>query len=398
MLTFLVFFLILSTLVLIHEAGHFFAAKWSGVKVHEFGLGLPPKLFGKKFSKNGTEYTFNALPIGGFVRLEGEDPSDKSKKSDNFNNKKPLTRLFILCAGVLMNLILAIVIYYIFFAFNNYISNPIVNITEFDFKGAQQLKVDTFVSDVTNEEIKDKVKQGDTIVYVKYLKRDKVVLGQEPILNAGRQELIKQVSNIKTQDFIDAVNNSTGEIELGLLNIQNSQFKKVQVTPKFNEEVKRNVIGVSLSPGGVTYLDYSKNKLFSAFNHSYNTLAFSFKALGEIFKVSIANKDVQPISQSVSGPVGIFVMVGIVLKIGGIAVLWTLLDLMAMFSLSLALMNILPIPALDGGRCVFVLYELITGKKPNAKFESTAHKFGMIFLLSLILLITFKDVFQFFIS
>ena len=395
-MTIIIFFLILSGLILIHEFGHFFVAKKSGVKVHEFGLGLPPKIFGKKYGD--TEYTLNWLPIGGFVRIEGEDPSEKVvDPKHSFQNKSPKTRLFILQAGILMNTFLAVFLFFTYFLANNFTSSPIVKITDFNFVGAKVLNVETVVSQVKNDALKDKIEPGDVVYNV--LDGDRSLTGLKlSDLNKQPKNVIAQnLSGIRLTDFQDFVDKSEGELTVNLYNVQTGKFKDIVTTPTYNEEVGRKLLGVYL--GSLVYLDYNQNiftKASSGFLQSYNVMGYSLKAFSEIISYSFKTRDASVVSSGVSGPVGIFSIIQSVLKSGSISVVWTLIDLTAVLSLSLAFMNLLPIPALDGGRAVFVLVESITKKPVNPVIEGQIHKFGMVFLLLLLALITLKDVINLF--
>lgn len=395
-MSFVIFFLILSSLVLIHEFGHFFVAKRSGVKVHEFGLGLPPKLFGKKFGE--TEYTYNLLPIGGFVRIEGEDPDEKvSEPKRSFQNKSVRVRLSILLAGIFMNTVLAIGLFYAYFIFNGFISNPLISFSDYKFIGGNVVEVNTMVSDVANDQVKDKIYVGDIIFNAKTDTSSMNTLDTVSIKMASKSERVKDIASVNLQDFQNFINTSDGDVDIYLYNVQTDEAKQVTITPVYNEELDRKVVGVLL--GSVFYLDYSESnvsKALSGVYHSYNILGYSMSTFASIISYSFETKDVSVVSQGVSGPVGIFSVVDGVLKSGSPNIFWIIIDLTALLSLSLAFMNLLPIPALDGGRAVFILIEGITKKKVNPAIEGQLHKFGMLFLLALLALITFKDVLQFF--
>jgi RIP metalloprotease RseP len=142
-------------------------------------------------------------------------------------------------------------------------------------------------------------------------------------------------------------------------------------------------------------LDYSStyDKALVGFMHSYNVLSYSVSSLGKVISMSIESKDISPVSETVSGPVGIYNVVGAIVKHSEDKVFLSLIDFTAMLSLSLAFLNILPLPALDGGRLFFVLIELLRGgKKVSAELEARIHGIGMFLLLSLFVLITIKDI------
>ncbi|PIR43461.1 hypothetical protein COV24_02560 [candidate division WWE3 bacterium CG10_big_fil_rev_8_21_14_0_10_32_10] len=395
-MTFIIFFLTLSTLILIHELGHFTAAKMNGVKVHEFGLGLPPKIFGKKYGE--TEYTLNWLPIGGFVRIEGEDPAEKvADPKRSFQNKRVTVRMIILLAGVFMNFFLAVVLFYLFFLFNGFVSSPMVKFTNYSFVGANVKNVETVISGIAGDNIKEKVYPGDTIFNASY---DSINLNDYVISEFSTHEKQKNVSilsSVKLKDFQSFIDKSEGPVKIYLYNVQTQESRTITVTPSYDERLKRKIIGVYL--GSVFYLDYNKSfytKTFSGFIHSYNILVYSGQTFSNLISYSFATKNIAPVSEGVSGPVGIFSVIQGVLASKSPNIIWILLDLVALLSLSLAFMNMLPIPALDGGRALFVFIEGVTRKKINPVIESEIHKYGMIFLLVLLAIITFKDVLNLF--
>ncbi len=391
-LSLIVFFVILSSLILIHEFGHFYVAKKSGVKVYEFGLGLPPKIFGKKIGE--TEYTINLLPIGGFVRIEGEDPNEPVKdEKHNFQFKPAYIRLSILLAGVFMNTILGIFLFYFYFIFNGFVSNPVVKFTDFNFILAKNRQVETVITAVTKKELESKLKPGDVVVNAYDGDKTLTNINEKDLLKANNSKLIFYLSNLKVKDFQDFVDKSEGPIVLLLYNLQAKNTHQELVYPEYSKQYNRKLIGLGLD--SVIFLDYSYGffpKLLSGVAHAYNMLGYSIKAFGELIYKSFVKRDVGIVSSGVSGPVGIYSVVSIVLNSNAPSIFWTLIDLTALLSLSLAFMNLLPIPALDGGRAIFVLYEAITKKKVNPQVESWLHRAGMAFLILLLILITLKDI------
>lgn len=398
LLAFVIFFLILSLLVVIHELGHFVVAKKSGIAVHEFGFGLPPKIFGKKYGE--TEYTINALPIGGFVRIEGEDALeiDKSSKK-SFINKSPIIKLFVLMAGVLMNIALAIVLYYFFFIFNNFISNPLLKFTDYNFLMAREVNVDTAISGIDSDKLKGKITEGDLVYNVEYLdcKTNNCALNtlnSTDFANKNKSEVINIISkNITLKDFQNFINNSNGKsVKIYLYNVSTRNFRESTITPYFDKELNRNILGLYL--GSIMYLDYGDtffSKVLSSPVHSINVIGYSSVSFAKLISTSFTTGDIKPLSTGVSGPVGIFTIVKAVLESKSPDIFWLIIDLSALISLSLAFMNALPIPALDGGRAMFVLFEVIFRKKINPRYEAYIHRVGMVFLLLLIAVVTLKD-------
>ena len=364
MLTILLFILILSFLVMIHELGHFVMAKRAGIGVEEFGFGLPPRLWGKKYK--GTIYSFNWLPFGGFVRLVGEDPTDKRKDAKNsFQVKSLWQRTKVVLAGVTMNLLVAVVIFYaVIMALGFRVNLPLL----FDhrFRFVEQTK-QVLISDISPGGVADKagIKIGDSII------------GADGQKIAVIDEL---------QGFI---RNSEGRnVVLTIENPVNNQTRQVTVAPQYSEALKAPAIGVGL--GELVSLRYETwwQKLFAGAIHSYNTAEHSLVIFGKLIGYEIVKGDISPVSEGVSGPVGIARITQEAVAMGPVSVL----QLVALLSLNLAIMNVLPIPALDGGRFFFLAVEAITRRKPKPVFEKWVHTVGFVVLIGLIVLITYNDV------
>lgn len=370
-----VFILILSFLVFIHELGHFFTAKKFGIKVEEFGMGIPPRAWGKKFGE--TLYSLNWLPIGGFVKIKGEDMTDfDPKDKHNFQNKKPWQRAIVLVAGVFMNFVFAVAVLYGLLSINGFKSSPIVEMSDYDFKFGKVNYINNVVSgvDPKSNGVNSGIRPGDII--------QKLQIGQDV-------KDVKDINDIKT--FLKDKEND--EVIVHTVNINTSIAGQYKFKPIYYEQIGQAGLGVSLVRA--IQLDYSTNlvdTLFSGFMHSVNIMGYSFDVLGNMIGISFEQKTLEPVSQGVSGPVGIYGAVDAVLSQGGPNMIYTILDLMALLSLSLAFMNLLPLPALDGGRLVFVIFEWITGKRPSQKLESIVHQVGFMLLIGLIIIITFKDV------
>jgi regulator of sigma E protease len=372
-LTLVVFILILSLLVLIHELGHFFVARKMGVRVDEFGFGIPPRVWGKKIGD--TVYSINALPFGGFVKVAGEDEDEAYDKNDtgNFANLNPWKRILILVAGVTMNVVLAVMVFYIFFGINNFRTSSLPLLYDYDFK------------------------------YGKVIKNNTVIFGFEessPAKNAGVDlgESILEINGKKVFNVYDVryqVKDKAGkEIWVKLLDTKKIKpaTREVKIVPTIDSN-GNGFLGVALATSiNIDYGGSLVSKITSGFQHSLNILGYSLSTFSQLVSSSVAQKSVEPVSAGVSGPVGIFSVVGIILSYKGLDAVLGLLDFIAILSLSLAFINILPIPALDGGRVIFVLFEALTRKKISPKFEAGLHKWGMVGLLVLTVVITAKDV------
>ncbi|HUQ85231.1 MAG TPA: M50 family metallopeptidase [Candidatus Limnocylindrales bacterium] len=388
MLTGLIFLLILSVLVLIHEAGHFFVAKKLGIKVEEFGFGLPltKALFSVK--RGETTYSFYPALIGGFVKLYGEDEAgagrikvkehkEVSKDKDRAFFSRPIwQRVAVIVAGVVMNTVLAVAIYYSFLGITNFRTEiPLLGDHKF-FAVNQQNKSEIIISDVAKDSPAEKAK-------VKPLSKILSVNGQK----------------VATMDFfIEFIKKNKGqEVILELQDLKTSDKQTIKLTPRVNPPKNQGALGVSFFPIKTAVLTYETQaqKLFSGFTHPLNLMSYNFDVMGKLIATSIKDKTAEPISQGVSGPVGIYSVVGEIINIPNMRErVLQLLNLAGLLSISLAFFNVLPIPGLDGGRLFFIIIEAVTRKKLNPKFEAYANAIGMAVLIGLIILVTFKDLFQ----
>jgi regulator of sigma E protease len=375
MVTFLVFILILSILVLVHELGHFVAAKWAGVRVEEFGFGIPPRIFGKKFGD--TVYSINLLPFGGFVKLTGEDDvEDTSADEASFVHKSVLQRGLILVSGVFMNLILGIVLYYAFFIANGFRTLQIPMIFDYDFRFGRQESIDTVVASVLEDSaaLEYGIRSGEAILEV-----DGVAVYNTPDVRREVRDRVGQSVKLLLMDTVSPA----------------QEFRVVSVVPKANSE-GLGILGVYLSKSVTLVYDSTFEKAFAGPMHAYNMLGYSGNVLSRLITLSFENRSVVPLSDSVAGPVGIYSVVGGILDSFGSRAYLGIIDITALMSLSLAIINILPFPALDGGRVLFVFFEAVFGKKVRPSFEHFLHRWGMILLLGILILITVRDAARFF--
>jgi regulator of sigma E protease len=341
-LSIITFILMLGILVFVHEFGHFITAKKSGVHIYEFAIGMGPVIKTIE-GKDGIKYSIRALPIGGFVQMAGEvyedDDTKKIPKEKFMCNKPWWNRLIILCAGVFNNFILAIILLF-FLALTNDVA-----------------RVAPVIDKVTPETpaAVAGLKKGDRIVSVEGTKTsswDKVVL------------LLSIDEDRTDYDVVIKRNGKEKKVEL-----------KVEVKEK--DGVKSKVLGVNMGSNG---RGFTKSIRY-AFEKFYATLDQMAYTVGSLFtgKISI---------NALSGPVGIFEVVDKKREQGFAEIVY----LTAYLSINLGLMNILPIPALDGGHVLFVLIELITRKKVNEKFESIATTIFFVLLMLLMLYVTIHDI------
>ena len=350
------------------------AAKKSGVRVDEFGFGFPPKLFGKKIK--GTEYSLNLIPFGGFVRIPGSEYEQADKKDKgNFANKKPKTKIFILTSGIFMNFLLAMVLYYTLFIANGFKSMPLFMVDNFSFKyGKPEITKNVIVYSQNNI-----FKSGDRILYV--------------------QEELNPKSDIYPQTPEEVINFIAGKKDANLVfkvgNVWDSNTRFVTAKTHFDSALNRFVVGIGLGESVKIFYKHPLERVFAPFLHSFNIFSYSGSIFKLLFRASLKTGDATPVAGALTGPVGIFFIVEALVKIGGVSAVMAVVDFMALLSLSLAVMNIIPFPGLDGGHLVFAVYEGIVKKSPPLNFMRWVSTGGMTVLIVLAILIAFKDFFMF---
>src|SRR3989344_749745 len=293
----IIFLGILTFLVFIHELGHFTTAKKFGIKVEEFGIGLPPRAIGKKIGE--TIYSLNWLPLGGFVQIKGEslDDSYDPKDKHNFMNKKPWQRIAVLLAGVFMNFVFAIGVFYLSLGFNGWQSMPMISFGDYKFMFGETINVPNVVLSIQEGSAAEKsgIELGDTLSAFKY---------------NGEEIKVNNVQEIRA--FL--ADKAGKEITVNVENMATGRSSVKTFTPEFNAELNQPALGVSLD--SAVKVSYAKpvDKIFAGFMHTVNLTAYNAKILGRLTNVSISEKSVEPIAQSVSGPIGIFDVVKTILN------------------------------------------------------------------------------------
>ncbi len=340
----IIFIVALSILVLVHELGHYIAAVKTKVKVEEFGLGLPPRITGKKIGE--TIFSLNWLPIGGFCRLYGEDGGGKGGRA--FNNKNPWQKLIIVLGGVLMNVVLAVLVFTVVYA--------ILGVPQ----KTDRVKIIGVAAESPAEEVG--LEEGNWI---------KEVAG-EPI--SEPEQLTQRVNEFKGETVELLVEKDGEEEVVGVL---------VRESPPEGE----GGMGIAISNTEMVKVPWYQfyKGVVAGFEEAY--------FWGEIIVGGVAKMIGSLLSgqrvEDVSGPIGMFQATSAIRENQGML---AVVHFFGVVSVNLAVVNILPFPALDGGRIMFVLYELITRRKPNQKVESIINSVGMVVLLGLIFLITAGDI------
>jgi len=366
----LIFIVILLVLVLVHEAGHFFTAKRFGIRVDEFGFGFPPKLFGIK--KGETEYSINALPFGGFVKIFGENPDEESTvgpdASRSFVNKAKWKQAIVLFAGVFANFLLA----WFLFSFGFMSGLP---------------------TSVSNESKSYTLRDVHLVVVS--------VLEKSPADMAGLKSGDKIISVTSDKDFITDINpesfrlfvtnHPNKEISIAYLRGKNSDTNfanTIKVIPKIEKTGERPMIGISMDQIGTAKLPF-----FQAFWEGLRLDLFVTKStVVGLYTLIVDGLKGKANMAQVTGPVGMVSIVGDAYKFG----FSYLLSFAALISVNLAIINLMPFPALDGGRLLFTLIEKIKGSRINPKFANMANMVGFAILIILMLLITYYDVVKLF--
>jgi len=347
LLTALIFFIILSILVLVHELGHYTVARFIGVHVEEFGFGLPPRIWGKKIGR--TIYSLNWLPIGGFVKLAGEDQEGLVKVKDGklkeyFFARSKKERAAILIAGVVMNFVLAVGI-------TTYL------LTQGIFEQVGRVHIEKIVA-------------GSPA--------DKAGLKEADIVTAIEGKTVAE-----PKDLIETTRAKTGE-KVTLTVDRKGESLTIVLVPRKEFPEGEGPMGVSISD--------LEEKKYSWSQAPGKALVMNLER-GRDMLVAIGSMvwrvvQFQSPGADVAGPIGIAQVTGQAMKFGMKAVL----EFMSILSLNLAVLNILPIPALDGGRLLFVFLEKIFGRRVKPAFEQSTHQIGMIILLVLIALISINDI------
>lgn len=330
MLSFIFVLVGLSVLVVVHELGHFLAAKFFKMRVDEFGVGFPPKLLWKKIGE--TIYSLNLVPLGGFVKIYGEDQGvdgEMIDKKKSFAYRSAYQRAIVLLAGVLMNFMLGW-----FFLFLVLV-------------GGSETKV-----------VIDRV------------------FPNSPAAVAGIVAGDRLVGFKSAEEFVNETRSHLG-VKMSFRVISNAGERGVTLVPRVSPPAGEGALGISITGVGLEKQPFLP-AIYKSFQASIEVVAQVFSGFYYLF--------ISP--QDVVGPVGIVKMAADTSKLG----LAYFLQFLALLSLNLAVLNVLPIPALDGGRLLFVIIEKIRGKKMKPVNELRANAIGFGLLILLILIVTLKDI------
>lgn len=357
----IIFFIILLALVLIHEAGHFFAAKWAKMRVDEFAFGFPPKLFSIK--RGETEYSFNALPIGGFVRIFGENATGDTQPAErSFSAAPRWKQLIVLVAGVVMNTVLAFALITATYLIGTNVSEGIVP-TE------KMQNTKTVIAHV---------QEGTPAA------RAGIVPGDQLIAITAAGETLEGVFGSKeVSEFVSRHQ----EESLGMfLKKQTGETYSVPVVPEDGHIEGRKAIGLQSVLTGTAEFGVVDSLHYGA-TTTWLFLRETAKGFASLFS-SLVNGSAKEAISSLSGPVGIVGVVGDAYSTG----ITSLLLITAIISINLAILNILPLPALDGGRIVFVLIEMVIRRPIPQNIQLILNGISFALLLLLMVYVTFQDI------
>ena len=348
--------LLLAILVTIHEFGHFLAARLMKIDVREFSVGFGPKLIGWKSKKYETTFAVRGIPLGGYCAFYGEDDTKGISKDDPraFAKHNVWKRLFVILMGPVMNFVLAFVIATAFFWVNGV---------------SMVTGIDPYIAEVmaAGPAYSAGMQAGDVVTEIN---------GKE-MLDGTMETLLDTIGNWKE-----------GDDPLKMTIRRGEQTVETEMTPIWDAAEKKMRIGVTI--GGVYRTETQPETFLGGFEHSWQWCASASGAiLGALKDLVTTGKGLD----QTSGPVGIVSLVSEEVQEGGLS---AYVQLLVLISINLGLMNLLPIPGLDGSRLIFGLVEVIRRKPVPPEKEAMVHLIGMVFLFGLMIFFTFKDIMKLF--
>lgn len=368
LITIVAFLGILVVLILAHEIGHFITAKASKVKVEEFGLGFPPRLFGIK--RGETTYSLNIVPLGGFVKMAGEE---NPNVPGSLASKGKPTRLLVLCSGSLMNLLLPLLLFSIAFMIPHNVAMEPVLVS----KVAAGSPAETAG-----------IQPGDTIISINGNPMNTLGLAYPitshlDLINSANGKPINNVGELHKYVRLNLGN----ETEI-LIKHSDQTTETIKVVPRWKPPPGQGATGIELDIETARQNSTIVRKSYPFWEAIPMGVTDCIEAF-VLFKNEILSWFIGAVSPQVMGPVGMAQITGEVARIG----VSQLLGLAAFISINLGIVNILPLPALDGGRIIFVLVELARrGKRISPKVEGMIHLVGFMLLIAFMLAVTYQDI------
>lgn len=357
-MTVIIFLIVLALLIFVHELGHFLAARACGIRVDEFALGFGPKIFSKKVGE--TKYALNLIPFGGYVKIFGENPDDESisgpDSARSFVNKPKWQQVIVLFAGILFNFIFAFIL--ITFSFMSGVLASRDSYPEYAHRLVDSHIAITYVTTGSPAE-KAGLKAGDALV----------------------------ASSV--EEVQDKINQSEGS-EVSLEYIRNEQAGSVKVTPETGIVEGKYAIGISMDNVATLKLGFFES-LFEGLKFTMSAIWATVLGLyGLVAGIFDGSSDLS----SVTGPVGIAGLVGDAAKLG----FTYLLMFTAIISINLGVLNLVPFPALDGGRILFVLIEAVIRRPIRPTVANTINAVGFFLLITLMVVVTYRDIARLFVG
>ena len=348
--------LLLAILITVHEFGHFLAARAMKIEVREFAVGMGPKIVGWKSRKYETDFSIRAIPLGGFCAFYGEDDTQGISKDDPraFPKQNVWKRLFVILMGPMMNFVLAFVVATVFFWVNG---------------ATVATGVDPYIAEVmaAGPAYSAGMQNGDVVTEIN---------GRD-MLDGTMETLLNTIGGWKEGDEPLKMKIRRGE-----------EILETEMTPVWDEQEGKMRIGVSI--GGVYRTETEPETFLGGFRHSWEWCSNASGAILGALKDLVTTGE--GLDQT-SGPVGIVSLVSTEVKEGGLS---AFVQLLVLISINLGLMNLLPIPGLDGSRLVFGIVEVIRRKPVPPEKEAMVHLVGMVFLFGLMIFFTFKDIMRLF--
>ncbi|NLV16948.1 MAG: RIP metalloprotease RseP [Syntrophomonadaceae bacterium] len=340
--------LVLALIILVHEWGHFMAARSAGIEVLEFSIGFGPKLFSvnRPYKKGGansiTEFSLRLFPLGGFVRMAGTDPDDEDHEH-GFNKASPLQRIKVLAAGPVMNFVLAVFLF----------------VFAFTVIGIPQPVENAIIGEIID---------GRPAATAGLMTGDEIVAANGQRIQSWEQ-------------LVGAIQQTPREGTLLLQVKRDGQLYDMSVKPEYDTTTQTMMLGIS------SMVTFHKMGLWQGikmgFVNTYQTTVAMLQGLGQIITGAVSTK-------ALAGPVGITKMIGQAAQGGFIY----LLNFTALLSINLGIINLIPFPALDGSRIVFTGIEMVRGRPIEPEREGFIHLLGFMVLMGLILLVTYNDIFM----
>lgn len=359
----IVFAIIITIVVTAHELGHFLGAKKTKTKVTEFAVGFPPFIWKKQIGE--TLFGIGAIPFGGYNKIYGEsDPAKDKNDPSSYTSKSTRQKLLIIIAGVIGNFILSILLFYIVLMSSNLTTNI----------------------GLINPEYKFPVGHQENYLMVNYVEDESTAKygGLEPnnIILKINGEGVENAENLKS-----IIDDTKGEALAFLVKDRKTSEESIHI-------INNNQDKIGIGYTNIAELSYNtnlKDKILAGVLHTYNFTSYSVSTLGNMIAKSFINKDISIAGNAVAGPVGIFAITKISLSEG----FMYMLNIAAIISLALAITNLMPLPALDGGKCIYLVLQKIKPKFFTDELSEKIDGVGFIALMILGVLIVIKDVFQF---